>query len=81
MSTPVSSIHAAAQTTAADDPNAAQRFARMLEMLTSDKSLRLAAIAGLVFLAWKALRGLRSLFWVAFGVAWVLFWTQGSRGF
>jgi hypothetical protein len=87
MSAPVSSIHhgtpsahhaTAAHHSAAGEPGAVQSFGRILDMLSSGKRLRLIAVAGLVFLAWKAFQGLKSLFWVAFGLAWVVFWTQGG---
>lgn len=87
MNTPVSSIlrgtssagHTSdAHAAVAGAPSAVQSFGNILDMLGSGKSLRLIAVAGLVFLAWKAFQGLRSLFWVAFGLAWVVFWTHGS---
>lgn len=56
-------------------------FQQFMALILSGKGLRLALIAGAVFLAWKAFQGLRSLFWVAFGVAWVLFWTHGWSWF
>lgn len=37
--------------------------------------LRWLIALGAVFLAWKAWRGLRSLFWTAFGLGMALFWS------
>ena len=37
--------------------------------------LRWLVALGAVFLAWKAWRGLRSLFWTAFGLGMALFWS------
>jgi hypothetical protein len=56
-------------------------FRQIVEMLLSGKALRLVAIAAAVFLAWKALRGLKSLFWIAFGLGWALFWSRGGFWF
>lgn len=46
-----------------------------------DRLLRWLLAAGAVFLAWKLLRGLKSLAWTAFGLMWVLIWTQPWRWF
>jgi hypothetical protein len=37
--------------------------------------LRWLVALGAVFLAWKAWRGLRSLFWTVFGLGMALFWS------
>ena len=36
---------------------------------------RIALLAGAVFLAWKAARGLRDLAWSAFGLGVAAYWT------
>ncbi len=47
----------------------------------SNQQLRTLLLIGAAFVAWKAWRGLRSLFWMAFGIGWVMFWTHGWHGF
>lgn len=37
--------------------------------------LRWLLAIGAIFLAWKALRGLKSIFWTLFGLGMMLFWT------
>lgn len=37
--------------------------------------LRWLLVIGAVFLAWKALRGLKSIFWTLFGLAMMVYWT------
>lgn len=37
--------------------------------------LRWLVALGVLFLAWKAWRGLRSLFWTVFGLGMALFWS------
>jgi hypothetical protein len=64
-----------------DEAQASFSFRQIVEMLLSGKGLRLVALAAAVFFAWKALRGLRSLFWVAFGLGWALFWSRGGFWF
>lgn len=37
--------------------------------------LRWLLAIGAIFLAWKALRGLKSIFWTLFGLAMMVYWT------
>ena len=37
--------------------------------------LRWLLAIGAIFLAWKALRGLKSIFWTLFGLGMAVFWT------
>lgn len=37
--------------------------------------LRWLFAIGAIFLAWKALRGLKSIFWTLFGLGMAVFWT------
>ncbi|MBS0214758.1 MAG: hypothetical protein JSR63_11860 [Proteobacteria bacterium] len=32
-----------------------------------------------VFAGWRLLRGFKSLFWTAFGIAWIVYWTHGGH--
>lgn len=47
----------------------------------SDRLLRWLLAAVAVFLAWKLMRGLKSMFWAVFGMAWVLVWARPWQWF
>jgi hypothetical protein len=82
MSTLVQSpSNASAPDTTASPSVVQSPFQQVMDALLSGKGLRLALVAGAVFLAWNAFQGMRSLFWAIFGIAWVLFWTHGSSWF
>ena len=46
-----------------------------------DTLLRIAVVGGITFLAWKLLRGLKSVLWTIFGLGMALYWTGGWRLF
>lgn len=46
-----------------------------------DTLLRIAVVGGVTFLAWKLLRGLKSVLWTIFGLGMALYWTGGWRLF
>ena len=54
---------------------------QLLERATAQRNvgrpqlLRWLMLIGGAFLAWKALRGLKSLFWTAFGLGMAVYWT------
>jgi hypothetical protein len=82
MNTVFQSADAASAAPRIDAPSAEQfSLQQILALALSGKGLRLGLIAAAVFMAWKAFQGLRSLFWAAFGIAWVLFWTSGGPWF
>ena len=43
--------------------------------------LRWLIAIGAIFLAWKALRGLKSIFWTLFGLGMMVYWTGMWRMF
>lgn len=46
-----------------------------------DTLLRIAVVGGVTFIAWKLLRGLKSVLWTIFGLGMALYWTGGWRLF
>lgn len=44
-----------------------------------DTLVKIAVIGGATFLAWKLLRGLKGVFWTAFGLGMAWFWMGGHR--
>lgn len=58
----------------------AERAASAASATERSQLLRLLLAAGAVFLLWKAWRGLKSLFWTAFGLGMALYWSGAWRG-
>mgnify|MGYP001145828967 CR=1 FL=1 len=46
-----------------------------------DTLMRIAVVGGVTFLAWKLLRGLKSVFWTIFGLGMALYWSGAWRMF
>jgi hypothetical protein len=67
---------AAAEATSRTDGGAAS-----LQRDWHDTLLRIAVVGGVTFLAWKLLRGLKSVLWTIFGLGMALYWTGGWRLF
>lgn len=44
-----------------------------------DTLVRIVVICGAAFLAWKLLRGLKGVFWTAFGLGMAWFWMGGRH--
>lgn len=58
----------------------AERAASAAFATERSQLLRWLLAAGAVFLLWKTWRGLKSLFWTAFGLSMALYWSGAWRG-
>ncbi|MFD0726209.1 hypothetical protein [Lysobacter brunescens] len=52
-----------------------ERAAKVSTEGRGSQVLRWLLAIGAIFLAWKALRGLKSIFWTLFGLGMAVFWT------
>ncbi|MBL8264676.1 MAG: hypothetical protein JNM58_19850 [Xanthomonadaceae bacterium] len=52
-----------------------ERAAQVSTEANGSRLLRWVLAIGAIFLAWKALRGLKSIFWTLFGLGMMVYWT------
>jgi hypothetical protein len=52
-----------------------ERVATLPEKAARPQLLRWLLAIGAIFIAWRMWRGLKGLFWIAFGLGMALFWT------
>ena len=53
------------------------QVARIPADTSQPRLLRWLLVAGLLFLAWRFAKGLKTLFWTVFGLAMAFWWTGG----
>ena len=56
------------------------QVARIPADTSQPRLLRWLLVAGLLFLAWRFAKGLKTLFWTVFGLAMAFWWTGGWCG-